>query len=201
MTAGVRSSTISPVATLTERDPPLLSIDLDGWYLDPLGEAEHDELRDLFMGCEDYVLMSEGRRPSSVQVEELLRDLPPDRTVADKHVLGIRRKQGRLVGVVDVVRGYPVASEWYLGLLLLLPAERGRGLGERVYRAVEAWSRQQGAVAMWIAVFEQNRSGRLFWERMGFSAQNSRSVRVGELDTVAVRMVRRFGVTATSAAK
>lgn len=173
-----------------------VTLDLDGWQAELVGAADHEDLLHLFKGCEDYVLLSEGRTPTSIQVEELLRELPPGRTLADKHVLGIRGADRRLVGVIDVVRDYPASGEWFLGLLVLLPSERGRGLGERAYRAVEAWTRQRGAVAMWLAVLEQNPRARRFWERLGFSAVSSRRHRIGELESVAVRMVRRFDLAA-----
>lgn len=175
------------------------TIDLDGWQAELVGEADHEELRQFFEACEDYVLLSEGRAPTSAQVEELLRDLPPGRTLSDKHVLGIRGEDRRLVGVIDVVRDYPAPGEWFLGLMLLVPGQRGRGLGTRAYRAVERWARRQGSAAMWLAVLAQNPRARRFWERLGFAAVDSRRLRSGALDNVAVRMVRRFGLGAPSA--
>jgi GNAT superfamily N-acetyltransferase len=170
-----------------------IPIGADGCFAGPVGEGDRDELRLLFEVCEDHVRLHEGRAPTWEQVEELLRELPPGRTLADKYVLGIRGADHRLIGVIDVVRDYPASGEWYLGLLLLHPGERGRGLGERVYEAVEAWVRRRGGAAMWLAVLEQNPRARRFWKRLGFSAVTSRRVRLGVLESVAVRMVRRFG--------
>jgi ribosomal protein S18 acetylase RimI-like enzyme len=45
---------------------------------------------------------------------------------------------------------------------------------------------------MRLGVLEQNPRARRFWERLGFSAESSRRIRVGVLESVAVRMVRRF---------
>jgi GNAT superfamily N-acetyltransferase len=162
-----------------------------GWRLLPLGAAERGELERLFQACADYVQLVEGRPPSSEQADELLGELPPGSSPDDKHVLGVRDAAGRLVGVVEVVRGYPARGAWFLGLLLLLPSERGRGAGERVYRAVESWVRGQGADAMYLAVVEQNPRATRFWERLGFERVYERPARVGVRDTVAVRMVRR----------
>ena len=184
---------MSPAAA-PEMDPVLIAFGAHA--AETVGEADRAELIDLFVACEEYVRSSEGRAPGSAQVEDLLCELPPGRTHADKHVLGIRASDRRLVGVLDVVRDYPGPGEWYLGLLLLLPGERGSGLGERAYRAVEAWARRRGAVAMRLAVLEQNPRARRFWERLGFSVESSRTVRHGERESVAIRMVRRLGLDA-----
>lgn len=173
--------------------PGAITLDLGDRRAEPIGDAERGELLELFGACEDYVRLAEGRAPSDAQVEELLRSLPPGKAPADKHVLGLRDRAGRLVGAIDFVRDYPAPGEWFLGLLLLRPEERGSGLGERAYRAVEAFARERGASVVRIAVADQNIRARAFWERLGFAPEYSRQVHTGERESLVWRMVKRVG--------
>jgi ribosomal protein S18 acetylase RimI-like enzyme len=168
----------------------------DGGHAAPVGEAHRAELEALFRACGDYVRLSEGRDPGPAQVDELLFVLPPGRSAADKHVLGIRDGGGALVGVLDVVRDYPAPREWFLGLLMLAPGARGGGLGERILGGLEAALRAEGASALWLAVLEQNPRARRFWERLGFVPVDTKRILNGALESVAVRMVKRLGGSA-----
>ncbi|MGC3999804.1 MAG: GNAT family N-acetyltransferase [Anaeromyxobacter sp.] len=151
------------------------------------------ELRALFQGCADYVRMSEGREPSDAQLEDLFGNVPPGRSAADKAVFGVRRADGRLVGAVELLRAFPEPRDCFLGLQVLLPEVRGAGLGDRVFRAAEAWARGEGFTTLYLAVVAQNPRGRAFWERCGFSEVHRKVCRVGDLDCEVARMVKRLG--------
>jgi len=43
------------------------------------------------------------------------------------------------------VRDYQIISEWTIGLLLLEPKERGRGLGTVIHEALVKWAKSLGA--------------------------------------------------------
>lgn len=57
---------------------------------------------------------------------------------------------------------------WFLGLLLLEPAHRDRGLGTGLYRAFERWAQELGAQEIRFSVVKQNTAASRFWQRMGF---------------------------------
>jgi ribosomal protein S18 acetylase RimI-like enzyme len=49
------------------------------------------------------------------------------------------------------------------------PAARGRGIGDRLVRAVEDWARQAGAWVLKLAVTEGNDSAIALYRRCGFA--------------------------------
>jgi GNAT superfamily N-acetyltransferase len=69
-------------------------------------------------------------------------------------VLGYQTADGRCDAMVEGLRDYPHAGVWYLGLLLVRPAQRSQGIGARLVRACEALARAEGAVEMRLCVFD-----------------------------------------------
>jgi GNAT superfamily N-acetyltransferase len=63
-------------------------------------------------------------------------------------------------------------SEWWLGLLLLDPSARSRGLGEAIHREVLEWLATRGATMLWIGVLTQNEAAERFWRRLGYEERN-----------------------------
>jgi GNAT superfamily N-acetyltransferase len=88
--------------------------------------------------------------------------------LSQKVLIGLFRPGEDLVGVIDAFRDHPAPGDWWLGLLLLEPRERGQGLGRSVYHQFEAWAAAQGAITTWLSVVEQNQRAYDFWGRLGF---------------------------------
>lgn len=83
--------------------------------------------------------------------------------------------EGRVVGVVEIaivtpglpggaMRRIPSAD---LGIAVL-PAWRGRGIGERLMQAAEAWAREHGAERVVLDLASANEGARRFYERLGY---------------------------------
>jgi GNAT superfamily N-acetyltransferase len=153
---------------LCESRAVLLLPDDTGLTARRLDEKDTATLQALCEACVDYHVLIEGEPAGPGKAAELLTELPPGKTLEDKFFFGLFTPRPRLCGVLDLVRDYREPGEWYLGLLLLEPGVRGRGLGERVVRAAEDWARAQGAKRVKLAVAEQNEAGRRFWERQGY---------------------------------
>lgn len=120
--------------------------------------------------CADFSLLVEGRPPSSIAAREELEGLPPGKELSDKFVFGLRGQDGRLLGVIESIRHYPDTRTWWLGLLLLAPDQRGKGMGATFYRAFERWVQAQGISRIALGVIEENHTGLEFWRAMGFRA-------------------------------
>jgi len=126
-------------------------------------------LRQLGERCRDHLELHYGSPPDPEQlVRDLLSDLPPGKSLGDKVGMGVCDGAGRLVGGIDVIRDYPEPREWYLGLMVLDPAHRARGLGTRLFTALTAWLRRHEVASLRLAVSEHNEAGRRFWLRLGF---------------------------------
>ncbi len=136
-------------------------------------------LQDLLERCADYMTLEDGAPPGPQAAADLLDALPPGRAHEHKHVLGLARAAGPpLVAVIDAVRGFPEPGDWFVGLVLIDPAERGRGLGAAIMADLEGWFRRQGAACAYLAVLERNPDAQRFWFRQGYQLLDRR-VRMG----------------------
>jgi GNAT superfamily N-acetyltransferase len=156
-----------------------------------LDEKDTVVLQALCDACADYYVLIEGRPAGPGEGQHQLAELPPGKTLEDKFFFGLFTPRPRLCGALELMRDFREPGEWYLGLLLLEPAVRGRGLGERVLRTAEDWARSQGARRMRLACAEQNEGGRRFWERQGYREDRRFPPRrMGLRETVFVELTR-----------
>jgi GNAT superfamily N-acetyltransferase len=79
----------------------------------------------------------------------------------------------RLIGILGVVFGYPDATDSYIGLLLLAPYARDRGVGGRALAHATTLGRARGSTRQLVAVLDNNPKGRAFWDREGFALEKS----------------------------
>ncbi|HLM46985.1 MAG TPA: GNAT family N-acetyltransferase, partial [Myxococcaceae bacterium] len=107
--------------------------EVEAYRVQRISEEDAPLLRKLGERCGDHLELHYGSPVDPEQlVRDLVTDLPPGKSLADKFGLGLFESAGRLVGGIDVVRDYPEPREWYLGLMLLDPAHRNRGLGAKL---------------------------------------------------------------------
>jgi GNAT superfamily N-acetyltransferase len=142
--------------------------EVDGYQVRQVSQDDKRLIRKLGERCLEHIELHYGSPPDPEQlIRDLLSDLPPGKELGDKFGLGLF-DGGRLVGGVDVVRDYPEPREWYLGLMLLDPEHRNRGLGAKLLAALVRWLRSQDVDFLRLAVSEHNESGLRFWTRQGF---------------------------------
>jgi GNAT superfamily N-acetyltransferase len=139
--------------------------------------ADLPALQDLLEKCADYMELVSGSPTSSNEAEMLVASLPPGKSLDDKYIIGIFDKTMHMVGFVDALKDYPDAGDWWVGLLLLTPNARGRGIGTQLYRAFESWASAQGAKRVYLGVIEANPRAHAFWERLGFDRVEKRGSR------------------------
>ncbi len=172
------------------RDPSERVFELTGCFGVRLDEERKGELQEFYGQCRDYFELETGEPPGPDEARSLLTSLPRGKGHEDKFVIGLFDAPGHMVGVLDVIRDYPVRGDWYLGLLLFGPSSRGRRLGERVYRRLEDWVRAERGKAIHIIVQEQNPGAQRFWKRMGFEERGmGKQMRKGR-ERVFLRMTR-----------
>ena len=150
---------------------------------------DQGKLQTLLEKCADYSLLVAGFPPKPSAAVSLLADYPPGKTLADKFVIGFSTEQYRLFGVLDAVRDYPRQGDWWLGLLLLDPAQRNKGLGKRIVQSFEHWVSEQGARRIFLGFLEENQKACRFWRTMGFEIVGRQPVRqFGNLTHVVITM-------------
>ena len=156
-----------------------------------LSLADALRLQPLLEACEDYFLLITGEAAGPQEAESELASLPPGKTLDEKFFIGLQKSDGSLVGALDLVKDYPEPGIWYLGLLLLHPAERAKGLGASLHAQLCESLREHGGRAIRLGVLEQNEKALRFWDRMGYREVERKPYKAGEL-THTVRVLQRL---------
>lgn len=158
--------------------------------LDPVDDR--DAVTALYRAAADYVLLETGAAPEDRLAEEFFTDAPPGGDPADGLKLGLF-DGGTLAGIADVAFGWPEPRDAYLGLMILAPHARCRGLGTAFLRHVEAAARARHAPRLLLAVLDANPRGMAFWQREGFAVVKTfPPVRIGSRDHIRHRMSKRL---------
>jgi GNAT superfamily N-acetyltransferase len=132
-------------------------------------ETDVTDVTEFCRKCSAFFALVASESDADETARNLLEARPPGVEPERKHVVGIQRGN-ECIAIVDLLEGFPKKAEWYVGLLLLSPEERNRGLGRAVWDAMEAWIRSQGGHLIRLIVQEQNPDAGRFWTSVGFSA-------------------------------
>ena len=132
-----------------------------------LSAADLDLVIQLNQTCSDFFLFQNGLPPGEDDAREVFENVPPRCDRAQKLPIGVFHSE-RLVGVIDVLRGYRTSSDWYIGFLLLAPSFRGQGFGTELHNEFVSYARRERTRRLLIAVLEANDAARKFWLRLGY---------------------------------
>lgn len=136
-------------------------------YITEIGKA-----KDLCLKCSDYYILSGGELPVEDDAKEIFTALPTNKDYKDKFVLGIFNNINELIGIIDIVRNFPIESTWIIGLMLIEPEERCNGLGSEIHKELVNWLRNLGAKVLRIGVIKENHKGIKFWTSLGYEKVN-----------------------------
>lgn len=130
-------------------------------------------LQNLFERAKDYFIVATGAPPVVDQAALAYVAGPPTKSVDDKRVIGVFDDREQLIGVLDAIVDWPDQGIWSMGVLLLDPEHRGKGLGRAALSAYETWARTAGAREFRTAVMAHHDGGRAFIEHAGYSTIRS----------------------------
>lgn len=167
-----------------------------GYQIKLLQEKDLAAIQNLVERCADYERLITGLPPDASSAQKILVDLPEEKSRVDKLVIGIYAGSIDLVGILDLIRDYPRKGDWWLGLLLLDPDYRNKGLGKRIYWTFEAWAARWGAQSIYAGVIEENERAYKFWQGLGFETVDVRPARrFGTLEQVVLVLCREVNIT------
>ena len=161
-----KSEFIESVLRMINRRPALFKT--TRFTAELLSPADLDLVIQLNSECSDFYFLQNGQSPNEADARELFEQVPPQCDPSIKLPIGLFDPQKTLIGVLDVLRGYRTASDWYIGLMLLSPRFRGQGLGAEIHNEFVAYARQTGVKRLMLAVLEANDAGLRFWLRCGY---------------------------------
>jgi len=146
----------------------LLEVPLPGGFATWLDEHWRAELQALLERCGVDVALLLGTVPAPEAAARILIELPPGRTYEDKFVVGVFDAEGRMAGVLVVVRDHPGPAEWTVEIVLVAPDQRCRGLAGAMLARLETWVRSEGGKAIHLETRRFNPGGAGFALRAGF---------------------------------
>lgn len=136
--------------------------------LEPIDRAAHaDDVLDLAQRAADYVVLEVGRAPDTAYVDEFFTASPPDVPPEGLMHFAVMLETA-MVGLVCIAEGYEFPDDWWLGLVLMDPAYRGRGIGGAAIDAVKTRARGRNIAMLKLAVLDANPRAHKFWRREGF---------------------------------
>ena len=133
-------------------------------HLDP---RDRNTLAALFASEPNYAELVRDGTLAPSEADSIFTELPPGKTVSDKLLFGVVDRDG-LIAVLDVIRSYQNADSWFLGLVFVAPAARGKGLGTELLQALNDYAAEAGANALQLAVTVANPNARKLYMRLGF---------------------------------
>jgi len=139
-----------------------------GYRVEQLTPQDADVLQPLYEQCREFFILTDGLPPSATAAREEFDDVPPGKTTEDVYIFGLFDALNNLLGTIAGVRHYPDDWTWWIGLMMLAPQHRGKGLGADFYQAFEHWVAAQGIGRISLVVIAANKLGLQFWEKMGF---------------------------------
>jgi len=142
----------------------------------------------------DYANAIQGAPVDPLEATRTFTELPPGVDSSAKTVFGIY-SDDELVGVIDLIGGFPVPTTAILGLLLVTVMHRRRGIGARAVRAMEDLILSWGTCdRIRIGVVRANAQALAFWEAVGYSATGElRPYEEGAVRSEVVVMEKRIG--------
>ena len=155
-----------------------------------LDEGDLPVLCRLCLSCTSFYELVEGRPTTEATAAEILGPLDSEYAHGVKHVWGVKRG-GELIAVADLLQGHPDARDWYIGLLLIDPDHRRKGLGAQLCAGILNWIGSLGGSTIRLIVQQQNPGARSFWERQGFEIEREVLNTSGRRESLVWILVRR----------
>ncbi|HXJ21676.1 MAG TPA: GNAT family N-acetyltransferase [Polyangia bacterium] len=160
-----------------------------GLALVPLDGGGAERLAAFCRRATDFFELVGGMPGGPETAADILAPLAAHITPGTIHRFGLE-SDGDLIGVLELLEGYPTADIWYVGLLVLVPDRRRSGLGSSVWAGARDWIQSRGGTWVRLIVQQQNTGARAFWEGRGFSIEKELVARNYALESRCWRMSR-----------
>ena len=161
--------------------------------MERIGPEHAPALQRLMERSAEFFVLVDGAPPAANAAEEEIASRAPGKTAADETFCLAEFDGDRLIAFANVIPDYPKPLEWWLGLLLIDPAERGRGLGAELHREIVSLIVEHGGTTLWLGVQAQNEAGERFWRRIGYEERKRQpytSPTTGYQSTVILMSIR-----------
>jgi GNAT superfamily N-acetyltransferase len=146
---------------------------IEGFTVRPFEERDARALQSLFETDPEYFSLADGFVDDIPELDQVRATLPQGCSRDDKFLFVICKGE-HIAGMIDITRGFPERTTWYLPLLFFAKDLRSQGHGRRGLHAIYAWVRNQGGAAVSVTVAEGNSLGRWLYATEGFVFRGAR---------------------------
>ncbi|WP_165358750.1 GNAT family N-acetyltransferase [Haloactinopolyspora alba] len=152
---------------------------------------------ELFAACDDWFEAVTGGPSGPGDVQSLFYALPEGTGFEDKRLYTVRDGE-KIVGLIDVVLGFPHRRACAVGTFLLAPTHRGAGLGTAISRVLLDEARLSGLDEVTAAATDAWQSGMSFLRSIGFAIGDADPSREPQHTRASGAALRRATLTLTS---
>lgn len=96
-----------------------------------------------------------------------LEMLPPNKESEDKY-FGLILDNEKVIGVIDLIDGYPRKDIAYIGLFVIDKPLHRKGIGKKLYFNIENMLKENKYSAVMLGVLKTNKKGQDFWNSLDF---------------------------------
>lgn len=138
-------------------------------YAREMSTADVPQLQALFDANPGYFRAVNGRDALPDEAQQEFDERPPaSLSWSRMWFLALCDDADRMSGTVVLAQDLCTAGAWHITLLWLPEAWQGRGVGGRVFAALERWAQHGGARWLRLVYATANTGAAAFWRRQGF---------------------------------
>ena len=141
----------------------------------PSDPADLISLQRLYSAAPDYFHIVYGKAPDPNEAQETFTSLPPGYSLKNKTVFGFFIHD-ELIGVADLLNGYPETGILWIGLLLFSEKHQRKGYGRMALEIIYSFALQQKCSSVRLAVIATNNQAHDFWLNRGFVEINRKTI-------------------------
>ena len=144
---------------------------LKDYSLSLVNDEHLEDIQNLCNNCADYYLLDKGTFADSDEAQKILDALPTGKNYDDQFNFGIFNRSNSLIALINIIKDYPTSNVWMLGLLLIDPRERNKGLGKLIHKELVKIVKAEKANKIRIGVLKENKNALKFWESIGYKVE------------------------------
>ncbi|MDO5088175.1 MAG: GNAT family N-acetyltransferase [Leptotrichiaceae bacterium] len=106
-------------------------------------------------------------KPSIENSKEILTNLPLDKEIKDKYVIGFY-KEGKLKALLDLIVEYPDKDTFFIGLLIISRKCQRKGVGTEIVNEISEFLKRKKYGYIRLGCIKENKKAEKFWMKNGF---------------------------------
>ncbi len=143
-------------------------MEIKDYIIKRLSSKDIPVIQTIFEKCEDYLLLVDGCEVNQNTGKNEYFSLPPGKTENDKAVIGIFDENNEVISYIDSIKDYPEKDSYWIGLFLVDPLQRSKGIGKKIISDFLIYIKNEGARYVKLGVVEENEKAYKFWKKIGF---------------------------------